>query len=160
MTIYMSSSTFNVNYFPYFLASAGPFSSRNYRKKHTPELPQKAKTDHMVAKRGKQPVPNQTQSALSNQTESFLVICSSSHTDSGSSIFTRGSQRHTWTNHSTINRASNSGHLIQEKNAIQGTPKYQALLSKEPENKAQVERERFHLLEIENRVLCGSPLLS
>lgn len=62
-------------------------------------------------------------------------------------------------NHSTINRASNLGHLIQENNATQGTPKYQALLSKEPENKVQVKREQFHLLEIEDVDLCASQQL-
>lgn len=62
-------------------------------------------------------------------------------------------------NHSTINRASNLGHLIQENNAIQGTPKYQALVSKEPENKVQGKREQFHLLEKENIDLCASQQL-
>lgn len=49
--------------------------------------------------------------------------------------------------HSTPKRASNLGHLMQQNNAIQGTPTYQALLSKEPESKVQVEREQFHPLE-------------
>lgn len=62
-------------------------------------------------------------------------------------------------NHSTISRASNLGHLTQKNNAIQGTPKYQALLSKEPENKVQVEREQFHPLKIENVDLCASQQL-
>lgn len=62
-------------------------------------------------------------------------------------------------NHSTIKRISNLGHLIQANNAIQGTPKYQTLLSKEPENKVEVEREQFHLLEIENVDLCANQQL-
>jgi hypothetical protein len=61
--------------------------------------------------------------------------------------------------HSTINGASNLGHLILENNATQGAPKHQAQLSKEPENTVQVEREQFHLLEMENMGLRASQQL-